>query len=112
MDLDTVRIAERDVRRFASVAGGRVVDGGLGLEFAEIGREDRAAEMVRTPVGEAAAGVVDVAPPAVAAGPEIAVAAAGVVLAIPSSPTPKTFTPSAASWRVKRMLASSTVSAC
>ncbi len=40
------------------------------------------------------------------------VAAAGVVLAIPNSPTPKAFTPSAASWRVRCMLASSTVSAC
>lgn len=30
----------------------------------------------------------------------------------PQLPTPKTFTPSAASWRAKRMLASSTVSAC
>ncbi|STW13255.1 Uncharacterised protein [Klebsiella pneumoniae subsp. rhinoscleromatis] len=38
------------------------------------------------------------------------VAAAGVVLAIPNSPTPKAFTPSAASWRVRCMLASSTVS--
>ena len=49
------------------------------LQFAEIGREDRAAEVVRAPVGEAATGIVGVRPPAIAARAVIAVAAAGVV---------------------------------
>ena len=49
------------------------------LQFAEIGREDRAAEVVRAPVGEAAAGIVDVRPPAIAARAVVTVAAAGVV---------------------------------
>ena len=79
MDLDAVWIHERDVGRHGAVGRCRMPGHGRGLQMEQAGGEDRAPKVVGAPVGEAAAGVVDVRPPAVAAGAEVAVAAAGVV---------------------------------